>query len=145
MALLSFVNFVLLGVVYLLSKIVYQIVYNHFFHPLAKFPGPFWAGVTRLWLTYHNVKADECQVVQALHKKHGMHFSRLFMTPASSSRYTDISPTRARPCRADNALFAHRGRFHQAARYLQSQCQQVKALYHRQLWRDRVHVQHAGP
>ncbi|KAK8098019.1 flavonoid 3'-5'-hydroxylase [Apiospora kogelbergensis] len=71
MALLSFVNFVLLGVVYVLSKVVYQIVYNHFFHPLAKFPGPFWAGVTRLWLTYHNVKADECQVVQALHKKHG--------------------------------------------------------------------------
>ncbi|KAK8069788.1 hypothetical protein PG994_006404 [Apiospora phragmitis] len=71
MALLSFVNFVLLGVVYVLSKVVYQVVYNHFFHPLAKFPGPFWAGVTRLWLTYHNVKANECEVVQALHKKHG--------------------------------------------------------------------------
>ncbi|KAK7991729.1 cytochrome P450 oxidoreductase [Apiospora saccharicola] len=71
MALLSFVNFVLLGVAYVLFKVVYQIVYNHFFHPLAKFPGPFWAGVTRLWLTYHNVKTDEPQVVQALHKKHG--------------------------------------------------------------------------
>ncbi|KAK8045350.1 flavonoid 3'-5'-hydroxylase [Apiospora rasikravindrae] len=71
MALLSFVNFALLGVVYVLSKVVYQVVYNHFFHPLAKFPGPFWAGVTRLWLTYHNVKTDEVEVVQALHKKHG--------------------------------------------------------------------------
>lgn len=115
MALLSFVNFVLLGVVYVLSKVVYQIVYNHFFHPLAKFPGPFWAGVTRLWLTYHNVKADECQVVQALHKKHGMHIPRPFLPAGFQSKYTDISPNPNRPGRADNALFAHCGRFHQAA------------------------------
>ncbi|KAI8294903.1 FAD-linked oxidoreductase apf9 [Colletotrichum sp. SAR 10_98] len=26
---------------------------------------------TKLWITYHNVKQDECQTLQALHKKHG--------------------------------------------------------------------------
>ncbi|KAI8282818.1 isoamyl alcohol oxidase [Colletotrichum sp. SAR11_57] len=26
---------------------------------------------TKLWITYHNIKQDECQTLQALHKKHG--------------------------------------------------------------------------
>jgi len=71
MGLLSITNLFGLGVAYVTFKVVSQIVYYHFFHPLAKFPGPFWGSVTRLWLTYHNVKADECETVQALHKKHG--------------------------------------------------------------------------
>ncbi|KAH9983575.1 flavonoid 3',5'-hydroxylase [Xylariaceae sp. FL0662B] len=71
MALLSLFNVVLLGVAYVVFKIIYQIVYYRVFHPLAQFPGPFCASVTRLWITYHNIKADECQVWQELHKKHG--------------------------------------------------------------------------
>lgn len=71
MALLSIGNFALLGLAYVVFKIVYQIVYYRFFHPLASYPGPFWGSVTRLWLAYHNVKADEPQVVRALHQKHG--------------------------------------------------------------------------
>ncbi|KAI0021645.1 flavonoid 3',5'-hydroxylase [Xylariomycetidae sp. FL0641] len=67
----SVVNLILLGVFFIACKITYQIVHYRLFHPLSKFPGPFWASVTRLWLTYHNVKADECEVIQALHKKHG--------------------------------------------------------------------------
>ena len=30
-------------------------IYNVTFHPLAKFPGPFWAGVTPWWKTYEEV------------------------------------------------------------------------------------------
>jgi hypothetical protein len=71
MAVLSFVNLALLGVAYVFFSAVYQIVKYRFFHPLAKVPGNFWGSVTRLWITYHNVKADECQVFQELHKKHG--------------------------------------------------------------------------
>lgn len=71
MGLLSITNLFGLGVAYVTFKVISQIVYYRFFHPLAKFPGPFWGSVTRLWLTYHNVKADECETVQALHKKHG--------------------------------------------------------------------------
>ncbi|KAI1846099.1 hypothetical protein JX266_007908 [Neoarthrinium moseri] len=71
MALLSVGNFALLGLAYIVYKVVGQIVYYHFFHPLAKFPGPFWGGVTRLWLAYHNASADECETVKALHEKHG--------------------------------------------------------------------------
>ncbi|KAK6221971.1 hypothetical protein LQW54_001191 [Pestalotiopsis sp. IQ-011] len=71
MALLSISNFALLGLAYITFKIVYQIVYYRFFHPLAKFPGPFWGSVTRLWIAYHNVKADEPEVVRAMHQKYG--------------------------------------------------------------------------
>ncbi|RYP71109.1 hypothetical protein DL771_005043 [Monosporascus sp. 5C6A] len=59
------------GLAYALWKVLWQIVYYRVFHPLSAFPGPFWGSVTRLWLTYHNVKEDECEVVQALHRKHG--------------------------------------------------------------------------
>lgn len=71
MALLSISNFALLVLAYITFKIVYQIVYYRFFHPLAKFPGPFWGSVTRLWIAYHNVKADEPEVVRAMHQKYG--------------------------------------------------------------------------
>ncbi|EXM13721.1 Cytochrome P450 superfamily [Fusarium oxysporum f. sp. vasinfectum] len=56
---------------YVMFSIIYQIVYYRFFHPLAYFPGPFWGSVTRLWITYHNVKGRENDVCEALHKKYG--------------------------------------------------------------------------
>ncbi|KAK7756017.1 hypothetical protein SLS62_001960 [Diatrype stigma] len=71
MSWLSLSNFVALGLAYILWKVLYQIVYYRYFHPLSIFPGPFWGSVTRLWLTYHNIKADECEVLQALHRKYG--------------------------------------------------------------------------
>lgn len=63
----------LLLVGYILGSFIWQIVYYRFFHPLANFPGPFWGTVTRLWIAYHSVKGDECVVLQALHRKHGMY------------------------------------------------------------------------
>ncbi|KAK7415449.1 hypothetical protein QQX98_005900 [Neonectria punicea] len=57
--------------IYILFRILYQIIHYRFFHPLAKLPGPFWASVTRLWITYHSVRGDEVEVFRELHKKHG--------------------------------------------------------------------------
>ncbi|TQN67585.1 Cytochrome P450 monooxygenase gsfF [Colletotrichum shisoi] len=71
MAILTVGNLVLLSVAYVAWKVLYQIIYYRFFHPLAKFPGPFWGSVTRLWITYHNIKEDECQVNRELHRKYG--------------------------------------------------------------------------
>lgn len=63
---------VILGLVtYVVLQFVYQIVYYHFFHPLAKFPGPFWGGVTRLWIAWHNLRETELQTVYDLTKKYG--------------------------------------------------------------------------
>ncbi|RSL69863.1 hypothetical protein CEP53_002055 [Fusarium sp. AF-6] len=71
MAVLSIANLALLGVGYIVLSFAYQIVKYRFCHPLAKFPGNFWGSVTRLWITYHNVKADECATFQKLHRQHG--------------------------------------------------------------------------
>jgi hypothetical protein len=57
---------------YIVYRALYQVIYYHFFHPLAKFPGPFWGGVTRIWIAYHNIKEDECAVFTELTKKYGM-------------------------------------------------------------------------
>lgn len=43
-------NLVLTILGYLVARAVYQIVYYRYFHPLSKFPGPFWGSVTRLWI-----------------------------------------------------------------------------------------------
>lgn len=56
---------------YVFYSIVYQIVYYRFFHPLRKFPGPWWASVTRLWIAYHNVKEDELYLEEDMHRKLG--------------------------------------------------------------------------
>ncbi|TEA13252.1 Cytochrome P450 monooxygenase gsfF [Colletotrichum sidae] len=71
MAALTIGNAILLLGAYIAFKVLYQIVHYRFFHPLAQFPGPFWGSVTRIWITYHNIVADECEVNQALHRKHG--------------------------------------------------------------------------
>jgi cytochrome P450 len=71
MAVLSITNVALLGVAYVFFCVVWQVVKYRFLHPLAKFPGNFWGSVTRLWITYHNVIADECETFQELHQKHG--------------------------------------------------------------------------
>lgn len=61
----------LLPLAWLAAQFLYQIVYYRFFHPLATFPGPFWGSVTRLWITWHNIKGDEPWVFRALHEKYG--------------------------------------------------------------------------
>lgn len=68
----TFGNVLLAFVAFISFRVVRQIVYYRFFHPLSKFPGPFWASVTRLWVAYHNIKGDEPYVEHELHKKYGM-------------------------------------------------------------------------
>ncbi|KAI5201748.1 hypothetical protein AUEXF2481DRAFT_694334 [Aureobasidium subglaciale EXF-2481] len=71
LSLITFSNLVLAILGYVVTRVIYQIVYYRWFHPLSKFPGPFWASVTRLWIAYHNLKEDEPMVAFELHKKYG--------------------------------------------------------------------------
>lgn len=57
--------------VYIVVQFFWQIIYYRFFHPLARFPGPFWGSATRLWITWHNIKGDEPWTFRALHEKYG--------------------------------------------------------------------------
>lgn len=56
----------------LLLYLLLNAFYNVYFHPLAKFPGPFWAKVTRLWITWQCYKSREPYVLMELAKKYGM-------------------------------------------------------------------------
>lgn len=68
---LTLVNVLLFVLVYIALSALYQIVYYRFFHPLSKFPGPFWGSVTRLYITYHNFVGHEPELCTELHKKYG--------------------------------------------------------------------------
>ena len=64
-------NIILAIFAYYFLRLVIQSVYYRFFHPLAKFPGPFWASISRLWIAYHNVQRDEYTLILELHKQLG--------------------------------------------------------------------------
>jgi hypothetical protein len=50
-----------------------QIIYYKFFHPLRHYPGPFWAGVTRLWSAWHYFRGTETKLLWQAVKKYGGH------------------------------------------------------------------------
>lgn len=61
---------ILLVAVSIILPLAY-VVYQIYFHPLASIPGPFWAKLTRLWLTKHSRDGDMNKVMMALHERHG--------------------------------------------------------------------------
>lgn len=46
-------------------------VYRRYFHPLAKYPGPFLASITRWWMVSEIFSGKHEQHIRALHKKYG--------------------------------------------------------------------------
>ena len=56
------------------GRAVVTLVYNVFFHPLSKLPGPNWAKATEWWKTYIEVVKQESMtdVLVRLHKQYGM-------------------------------------------------------------------------
>ncbi|KAJ6120868.1 hypothetical protein N7523_005148 [Penicillium sp. IBT 18751x] len=71
LSLLTVTNTILGLIAYILFKIISQIVYYRFFHPLKEFPGPFWASVTRLWIAKQNLQETEYLTTHELTKKYG--------------------------------------------------------------------------
>lgn len=51
--------------------LVTNIVYNAYFHPLSRIPGPFLAGVTELWRTTKYASGQWHQDILDLHRKYG--------------------------------------------------------------------------
>ena len=46
-------------------------IYNRYFHPLSRFPGPFWASITSLWY-FQTIRLGKARNVQhSLHEKYG--------------------------------------------------------------------------
>ncbi|KAF9877214.1 cytochrome p450 monooxygenase [Colletotrichum karsti] len=60
----------LLGCVAFAGCVVY-IIYQRYFHPLADFPGPFWASVTDLWQVIQFLSLKQPYNLTELHEKYG--------------------------------------------------------------------------
>ena len=46
-------------------------IYNRYFHPLCKFPGPAWAGVSDFWKLYICLTKESHTIGIELHKQYG--------------------------------------------------------------------------
>lgn len=47
------------------------IIYARWFHPLACFPGLFWASITRAWTVLHVLPGDAEKAQKKLHERYG--------------------------------------------------------------------------
>lgn len=60
---------------YLLSALcippLAYVVYQRYFHPLAKYPGPFWASITPFWKLWQFLNYRLPQSILELHQKYG--------------------------------------------------------------------------
>jgi len=63
-------SLVLLGTV-VVGAVIFRVVYNLFFHPLARFPGPWYCAVSSLPNSIISVLRVEPQWLQSLVKKYG--------------------------------------------------------------------------
>ncbi|KAK6392882.1 hypothetical protein LTR65_002964 [Meristemomyces frigidus] len=70
-ALLSLAEVPLLLPAVLIALPFVYTVYQRFFHPLASVPGPFWASLSRLWMTKHAWDGDMNTTMITLHAKYG--------------------------------------------------------------------------
>ncbi|KEF50979.1 uncharacterized protein A1O9_12956 [Exophiala aquamarina CBS 119918] len=57
-----------------LACLVWFLVYQVFFSPLAPYPGPLLAKISPLYNVYHAWKKDIHQDLQRLHERHGQWF-----------------------------------------------------------------------
>jgi hypothetical protein len=61
------------GLTALVAYVLYAVTYNVYFHPLAKFPGPPFAGATTYWKAYIECIANRsfCHFLVELHAQYG--------------------------------------------------------------------------
>lgn len=57
--------------VLLVAYVVWTVIYAYTLHPLAKFPGPWWAHISRIPFWISAVQGDQIKLMTRLHKKYG--------------------------------------------------------------------------
>lgn len=63
--------------------VVVKTIYNLYFHPLSRYPGPFLARVSRLWSRIGNFHGCKSERIHAAHEKYGTKHS--FEEPLSKT------------------------------------------------------------
>ncbi|QSZ37630.1 hypothetical protein DSL72_008729 [Monilinia vaccinii-corymbosi] len=74
------------------SFIACKVIYNVYFHPLAKFPGPKLAAITDGWMCYNSNTGDWHKTMIKLHQKYGpvVRFAPNELDFASPQAYQDV-------------------------------------------------------
>ncbi|PVH77290.1 cytochrome P450 monooxygenase-like protein [Cadophora sp. DSE1049] len=82
---------VVLGLLYIFSKIIYNI----YFHPLSRFPGPKWAAASNLFYVFGWTGGRWAFIVEDLHKKYGpvVRFAPNDLDFSTADSYQDIYGT----------------------------------------------------
>jgi hypothetical protein len=79
-----------------ISYLVGTVIYRLYFHPLAKFPGPFWARISTFPAWWHTRKQNRHLWLLSLQEKYGTHLLSLCYEPTdinSHNRRSRISPS----------------------------------------------------
>lgn len=74
-------SIVLVPIILLVSSLAW-IVYARCFHPLAKYPGPFFASITRLWHIINVAQGSSDKTQRQLHEKYGNIASPIVKNPS---------------------------------------------------------------
>lgn len=72
---MSYPNVLALGATLVLSYVVVTAVYRLYFHPLAKFPGPFWSRLTTFPAWWHSKNQDRHLWLLNLQEQYGKYLS----------------------------------------------------------------------
>jgi hypothetical protein len=68
----SYPQLFLAGCVLLVAYVLGVAIYRLYFHPLAKYPGPFWAKLSTIPSWLHTIKQDRHIWLYSLQEKYGM-------------------------------------------------------------------------
>ncbi|KAH6974336.1 putative benzoate 4-monooxygenase cytochrome P450 [Ilyonectria sp. MPI-CAGE-AT-0026] len=55
----------------LVGGLAFYVIYQRYLHPLASYPGPFWASLTDLWQVFQFLSLKQPYFLTELHEKHG--------------------------------------------------------------------------
>lgn len=69
-------NTVLVGFTLVIAYVIVTAIYRLYFHPLAKFPGPFWARLTGIPAWWHSRAQDRHLWLLKLQEQYGKTHSR---------------------------------------------------------------------
>lgn len=91
------------GSALVVAYIITTVTYRLYFHPLAKYPGPFWARVSSFPSYWHTLKKDRHIWLWRLQEEYGKHYSHLETGPWTAR----VSRLARAPLRAQNTVMDH--------------------------------------
>ncbi|RAQ59967.1 cytochrome P450 [Aspergillus flavus] len=74
---------------------VHLVIYNVFFHPLASFPGPFWARASFIWRIWHTSTGRVHRAIEFQHKLHGLRLGDIVRISPNELSFASVESWKA--------------------------------------------------